>query len=87
MKHFLTTTCIALLLVSCSSEPRSETHSDVKSKATVEATEVVAGIRKTLPLPEFPDLPASQNVLQADQTGDVYFPIKSPYDFSRILNG
>ena len=42
---------------------------------------------KELPLPAFPNYPAAQTKLAADDAGVIYYPIKSPYDFSRILNG
>ena len=41
---------------------------------------------KVLPLPPFPDMPAPQTELLAGQEGVIYFPIKSPYDFSVVLN-
>lgn len=43
--------------------------------------------RKTLPLPPFPKLPPAQTTLNDNQAGEIYFPIKSPYDFSRVLSG
>lgn len=46
----------------------------------------VAG-SSNLPLPVFPDYPAPQTRLQVGQTGDIYFPTRSPYDFVRVLNG
>lgn len=44
-------------------------------------------VPKSLPLPPFPDLPAPLAALSAGASGDIYFPTKSPYDFSRVLNG
>jgi len=41
----------------------------------------------TLPLPPFKNLPAPDIQLTDGQDGVVYFPTKSPYDFSRVLNG
>ncbi|NNC38674.1 MAG: hypothetical protein EX271_10010 [Acidimicrobiales bacterium] len=43
--------------------------------------------RPSLPLPPFADYPAPKTQLQASDVGNVYFPIKSPYDFSRVLSG
>ncbi len=43
--------------------------------------------RQTLPLPVFPDYPESVSKLFAGDNGDIYFATKSPYDFSRVLNG
>ena len=36
-------------------------------------------------LPDFPDLPPAQQQLQANQSGAIYFPTRSPYDFSELL--
>lgn len=48
---------------------------------------VVAEAPKALPLPPFPDYPVPKTSLSADDEGVIYYPIKSPYDFSRVLNG
>ncbi len=40
-----------------------------------------------LPLPPFPDYPAAKSQLSTGDEGKIYYPIKSPYDFTRILNG
>lgn len=77
MRRLLGISAAALALLAC--EPEA---SDVPSES-VAATDV----RATLPLPAFPDLPPAQSSLSANQQGVVYFPIKSPYDFSRVLNG
>ncbi|WP_051279679.1 dienelactone hydrolase family protein [Hellea balneolensis] len=42
---------------------------------------------KELPLPPFPDYPPAKTKLGTDDEGVLYYPIKSPYDFTRILNG
>lgn len=42
-------------------------------------------VRQTLPLPPFPDYPEPVSAFTGD--GEVYFSTKSPYDFSRVLNG
>lgn len=61
--------------------------------STVEPVEVetpiaaVSKAPKELPLPAFPDYPAAKTQLSADDVGVIYYSIKSPYDFSRILNG
>lgn len=47
----------------------------------------VSQVPKELPLPAFPDYPAAQTKLKAGDAGVIYYPIKSPYDFSRVLNG
>lgn len=47
----------------------------------------VANDPAELPLPHFPSLPTPVTKLNADAEGVIYFPIKSPYDFSRVLNG
>ena len=43
--------------------------------------------RAALPLPAFPDYPAPVHQLDEDSAGIIYFPTKSPYDFSRVLSG
>lgn len=50
-------------------------------------TDASATAPKELPLPPFPDLPAPPLTLKAEDAGEIYYPIKSPYDFSRILKG
>ena len=47
----------------------------------------VAQTPKELPLPAFPEYPAPKVQLNADDSGVIYYPIKSPYDFSRVLKG
>ena len=47
----------------------------------------ISEVPKELPLPSFPDYPAAKTKLAADDEGTIYYPIKSPYDFTRILNG
>ena len=42
---------------------------------------------KELPLPLFPEYPSPKLKLTANDAGVIYFPIKSPYDFSRVLHG
>lgn len=37
-------------------------------------------------LPELPELPPAQHVLAENQTGDIYFPTRSPYDLSELLH-
>lgn len=77
MRRFLGISAAALALLAC--EPEA---SDVPSESVA-----AIDVRATLPLPAFPDLPPAQSRLSANQQGVVYFPIKSPYDFSRVLNG
>ncbi|MFK0570370.1 dienelactone hydrolase family protein [Endozoicomonas sp.] len=36
-------------------------------------------------LPALPDLPEPQKILTEQQSGDIYFPTRSPYDFSELL--
>ncbi len=40
-----------------------------------------------MPLPEFPQLPVPKTSLGIDDAGVIYFPTRSPYDFSRVLRG
>jgi len=47
----------------------------------------IAEAPKELPLPPFPDYPAPKTTLSAEDSGVIYYPIKSPYDFSRVLKG
>ena len=76
---YLTAVVLALSLVAC--------KIGKTNNPKVEAPVVTAEMPKTLPLPPFPEYPAVQNTLNADDEGVVYFSIKSPYDFSRVLNG
>ncbi len=59
---------------------------DKTNIATKPATDVAVDTPKELPLPAFPDYPAPQIRLAEADKGVIYYPIKSPYDFSRILN-
>ncbi len=43
--------------------------------------------RKILPLPSFPSYPAPVTKLSERNDGVIYFPTKSPYDFTRVLSG
>lgn len=79
MKHLITFGLI-LGLAACSGELP-------KDSDTAEAPTVNAEAPKSLPLPPFPDLPSPQTTLTGDQSGMIYFPTKSPYDFSRVLHG
>ena len=80
MKHF-SISALALLVAACSPD-------GVKT-AQVETAETATTIEtpKALPLPPFPDLPMPETTLTEGQESVIYFPIKSPYDFSRILSG
>lgn len=40
----------------------------------------------SIDLPQLPELPSAQKNLTADQSGDIYFPTRSPYDFSELLH-
>lgn len=48
---------------------------------------IVSEAPKELPLPPFPDYPEPKTELSENDEGIIYYPIKSPYDFSRVLNG
>jgi len=56
----------------------------------IEVADVPAASAKahpSLPLPDFANYPEAKTQLSADDSGDIYYPIKSPYDFSRVLSG
>lgn len=82
MKRHLLLSSMGLILIACS--PTADAPDNAEAKVSV-ADEVKVE-RKALPLPAFPELPPAQTELRADQSGEIYFPIKSPYDFSRVLN-
>ena len=82
--HIGTFSAAFLLLAGCS-QPETETTAEIET-SSVDAS-VEAADRPTLPLPPFPDYPAPVTELSADQDGVIYFPAKSPYDFSRVLFG
>lgn len=46
----------------------------------------IAAASQKLPLPPFPDYRAPVTRLSEDSQGEIYFPTKSPYDFSRLLH-
>jgi dienelactone hydrolase len=69
----------AILIAAC--EPA------VTEPPAAEVPVVEAEARPSLPLPPFADYPAAQITLSEGDTGIIHFPIKSPYDFSRVLSG
>jgi len=71
----------AMLLTAC--------EASVKEEAQIETPKVavVAEMPRELPLPEFADYPDYVTQLSEGTDGVIYFPIKSPYDFSRVLKG
>lgn len=73
--------CMAILGMAACSKPKTNTN-----ESNVGTEKSVTQIKK-LPLPPFPDYPEPQSSLSSEQSGVIYFPTKSPYDFSRVLNG
>lgn len=59
----------------------------VTEAPVVEKPAIQAEAYPSLPLPPFADYPAPTTKLEASDSGDIYYAIKSPYDFSRVLNG
>ena len=82
MKQLLIISAAALILTACQPAAPEKDSAERQGKSTVELSQ-----RNALPLPTFPDLPPAQSKLRAEQSGEIYFPIKSPYDFSRVLSG
>ena len=70
----------AALVLSACAPTVSETQVEQKPAVQAEA-------RPSLPLPEFPQYLTSKSKLESSDVGDIYYPIKSPYDFSRVLKG
>jgi len=68
------------LLSGC--KPKASDVKDQSSATQVSETQAAP----SLPLPEFPDLPDFQTQLKEGQEGEIYFAIKSPYDFSELLH-
>ena len=85
MKIWLAYMAISVLtLAGCQFKNNSDLDNEgVKPKAVDSQSQQLT----SLPLPPFPDYPVPQNSFSADDKGTIYFPIKSPYDFSRVLNG
>ena len=55
----------------------------------IEVGDALAAVTKahsSLALPDFADYPEAKTQLSAGDSGDIYYPIKSPYDFSRVLS-
>ena len=52
-----------------------------------DAPAAVTKAHSSLALPDFADYPEAKTQLSAGDSGDIYYPIKSPYDFSRVLSG
>jgi len=76
----------SLALGSCSKGESAWNEEPVDTNAAVE-TGAETQAPKSLPLPAFPDYPPAQTSLSATDSGVIYYPTKSPYDFSRVLNG
>ena len=95
MKHLVISLSLMLGLSACGKAADSAieavTDKSVEDIATVEASnpdgDTASQAAPELPLPSFPDYPAATTKLSADDSGTIYYPIKSPYDFSRVLNG
>ncbi len=74
----------AFLLAACGP---AETQAPQAGSSKVESPETAKiEVPKELPLPPFPDYPAPKTTLTATDVGPIYYPIKSPYDFTRVLN-
>lgn len=94
--HYLI--CAALVLSACG-QAANEAIDVIADKslddiATVESSQGKLDMTtetpvaaKELPLPAFPKYPAAKTKLSADDSGVIYYTVKSPYDFSRVLNG
>ncbi len=79
MKHSILFIGLYLLLSACGSDAAGPLPTDSEPKIETN--------RPTLPLPALPNYLKSSNRLSEDDQGDIYFPTRSPYDFSRVLNG
>ena len=71
---------VFLIIASCSPKDPKPTNLQVQTSS-------VPASLDALQLPKFPDYPAPTIKLDEEDSGYIYYPIKSPYDFSRILNG
>jgi len=70
---------VALSSCTAQIEKPAETTSEPKAATQAKLPE--------LKLPEFPEYPAPKAKLSTDDAGVIYYPTKSPYDFSRVLHG
>ena len=84
----------ALLLAGCQQEnkPEPKQESPEATEPQTESTESAeqSAAQKAIAefrLPPFPDYPEPQAELSAEDSGVIYYPAKSPYDFSVVLNG
>ena len=71
---------LAIFLAACNAATNETSKVETPPVAVSEAP-------KELPLPAFPDYPIAKMKLEAEDEGVLNYPIKSPYDFSRILTG
>ncbi len=79
-----------LMLAGCqkqTSDVQDTTSSLKKDEAGTVAPNLQSSQLTELPLPPFPDYPAPKHALDIADDGLIYFPITSPYDFSRVLKG
>lgn len=87
MRGLLLAGLIALAGCKKGVEAWNEEPETVQAKQDAHTTEQDAQTRKTLPLPAFPTYPNPVTSLGEGDDGLIYFQTKSPYDFSRVLNG
>lgn len=71
---------VFLIIASCSPKDPELQNLEIQTSSVPPSLDV-------LELPKFPDYPAPKIKLDEDDSGYIYYPIKSPYDFSRVLNG
>ena len=71
---------LSLIIASCSFQDTEPQKSKVKISS-------VSSSFDELQLPKFPDYPIPKTKLDEGVSGYIYYSIKSPYDFSRVLNG
>ena len=83
MKYIYLLCTLALTVSACNKAAQPE----ATSGKLAEEQQAEIPLSTSITLPDFPDLPAPQTVLESGQEGDIYFPTKSPYDFSILLNG
>ena len=87
MKTSVVLVSAMLALSACKKGADAWNEAPVDTNAPSEVQASTKSPAERLPLPPFPDYPAPLSELSETYDGVVYFATKSPYDFSRVLNG
>lgn len=87
MKTSIFLLCAIVALSGCKKGADAWNEAPVDTSAPAEVQAQLKSPADRLPLPPFPEYPRPFSKLDGEANGVIYFPTKSPYDFSRVLKG